>query len=65
MMEQEIRDELQKIQAKWYTPTAKIAKDIHVDTSLVNRFINNKFQDGARASERLLRSLEAWINARR
>lgn len=64
MNEEEIRETLHEIQARWYTPTAKIAKDIHVDTSLVNRFINNKFQDGARASERLLRSLEAWIKER-
>lgn len=60
MREEEIRSYIQKIQEKYYTPTAKIAKAIGVDSSLVNKFIHQKIEP----SDRLLKLLEAWVSER-
>ena len=60
MKEEEIRNYIQQIQSKYYTPTSKIAKAIGVDSSLVNKFIHEKIQP----SDRLLKLLESWIRER-
>ena len=48
------------MQNKFYTPSAKIAKAIGVDSSLVNKFMHQKINP----SERLLKLLESWIRER-
>ena len=60
MSEEEIRKYIQEMQDKYYTPTAKIAKDIGVDSSLVNKFMHQKINP----SDRLLKLLESWIRER-
>lgn len=60
--EQQIRSNLQKIQAKYYTPTSKIANDIKFHPSIVNRFINDKMTENP--SDRLLNALNEWVKNR-
>lgn len=60
MSEEEIRKYIQEMQDKYYTPTAKIAKAIGVDSSLVNKFMHQKINP----SDRLLKLLESWIRER-
>ena len=60
MSEEEIRKHIQEMQDKYYTPTAKIAKAIGVDSSLVNKFMHQKINP----SDRLLKLLESWIRER-
>ena len=60
MSEEEIRKHIQEMQDKYYTPSAKIAKAIGVDSSLVNKFMHKKINP----SERLLKLLETWIRER-
>ena len=60
MSEEEIRKHIQEMQNKFYTPSAKIAKAIGVDSSLVNKFMHQKINP----SERLLKLLESWIRER-
>lgn len=57
-----IRSNLQKIQAKYHTPTSKIATDIKFHQSLLSRFINDKMTEAA--SERFLKAMENWLSDR-
>ena len=62
--EQKIRECLQEVQRKWYTPTSKIANDINIHQSLVSKFINDNMQGGRIPSENLMDRLENWLKER-
>ena len=60
MKENQIREDLLLIQAIYHTPCASIAKDLGLDSSTINKFINNKIK----VSDKILNDLEQWILVR-
>lgn len=60
MSEKQIREEILKIQKKYYTPTSKIANDLGVDKSLLYRWLGAKDE----VSPRVLALLEQWVKER-
>ena len=60
MKEDQIREDLLLIQSIYHTPCSKIAKDLGLDSSTINKFINNKIK----VSDRILNDLEQWILVR-
>lgn len=63
MSEKEIRDEILKIQEKYFTPTSKIAESACVDRTLLSRMLNQTFEKGMYPN--ILKNLEKWLESRR
>lgn len=63
MNEEQLREELKRIQNKYHTPCSAIARDAGVDTSLINRLINNKLTSALSYSTML--KIKIWIEERK
>ncbi|UFH66433.1 hypothetical protein KQH81_07900 [Clostridium cadaveris] len=63
MNEEQLREELKRIQNKYHTSCASISRDIGVDTSLINRLINNKLTSAL--SYNTMLKIKIWIEERR
>ncbi|MFR4581610.1 hypothetical protein [Clostridium cadaveris] len=63
MNEEQLREELKSIQNKYHTSCASISRDIGVDTSLINRLINNKLTSALSYSTML--KIKIWIEERK
>lgn len=59
----EIREELIKIQKKYYTPSSKIARDIKVDNAVICKLINNKLDFNP--SLTVILRLQKWLEDRK
>ncbi|MDU1822377.1 hypothetical protein [Clostridium sp.] len=60
---EKIREELIKIQKKYYTPSSKIARDIKVDNAVICKLINNKLDFNP--SLTVILRLQKWIEDRK
>lgn len=63
MNEEQLREELKRIQNKYHTPCSAIAREAGVDTSLINRLINNKLTSALSLWSKL--KIQKWIEERK
>ncbi|MFT5872865.1 MAG: hypothetical protein ACI8WT_001803 [Clostridium sp.] len=62
MSEEQIRNEILKIQEKYYTPNSKISMASGVNRSLISQMLNQKFEGAMYKS--VLDKLEIWLQGR-